>query len=176
MAGPAFSDDAVRNATGHGWDAGADRMDHKAIALWLQDEHDVPGWWAQSVTVEFERRIGRREPGQTQQGDYQVSVSRTVPSSLDGALDAWTRHVAGADGFDGVRFEREARVSRTAKWRYWRAGLADGSRISIVVGEKDDSRVVVTASHEKIPDAEAKEKWRGHWKKEMTAFTKALGH
>ena len=34
--------------------AGAQDWDHKRIARWLGGKHEVDGWWAQSVTVDYE--------------------------------------------------------------------------------------------------------------------------
>src|SRR3712207_3275274 len=65
---PRMSDDAVRRATGRGWDEwfavldawDAAEHEHKAIATWLGSEHGVPGWWAQGITVEYEKARGLR--------------------------------------------------------------------------------------------------------------------
>lgn len=172
-----MSDDAVRNATGHGWDhwfrllddAGGVDLDHKALVREVQGA-GVSGWWAQTVTVEYERRIGRRAVGETQQGDYQVAVSRTLPGSLDEVLDAWTAFMDGTDDLDDVAIVDGPVTSRTPDWRYWRAGLADGTRVNVVVGAKGERKVSLTAGHEKLPDAEAKEAWRAFWKQELDRF------
>ena len=65
-APPPVSDDAVRSATGKGWDewfaildaAGAVAWKHPDIARWVAGEFGISGWWAQSVTVGFERARG----------------------------------------------------------------------------------------------------------------------
>jgi hypothetical protein len=49
---------------------GARELPHKDIARLLQADYGVPGWWSQSVTVEYERRIGRRQKGQRQNGSF----------------------------------------------------------------------------------------------------------
>ncbi len=66
-----MSDQAVIAATGRDWSAwriyvdACDARDksHKEIARELSAA-GVPGWWAQMVTVEYERMIGRRAVGQ----------------------------------------------------------------------------------------------------------------
>src|SRR5688572_16898232 len=63
VADPDASDESIRANTGHGWDewlalidAGPGReAGHTAIATWVREENDVDGWWAQSVTVGYER-------------------------------------------------------------------------------------------------------------------------
>ena len=67
-APPPVSDEAVCKATGRGWDewfaildeAGAAGWKHPDIARWIVGEHGISSWWAQSVTVGFERARGIR--------------------------------------------------------------------------------------------------------------------
>jgi uncharacterized protein YndB with AHSA1/START domain len=81
-----MNDQAVERATGRSpgqWialirDAGKGDASHKAIADFLHEAHGVSYWWAQELTVEYERRTGRRVPGQTQDGLFQIGVSRTL--------------------------------------------------------------------------------------------------
>ena len=70
-------------------DRGARDLPHKEIARLLKDDHGVPGWWSQSVTVEYEKSIGRRETGQRQSGDFEANATRTLPVTTDEALDSW---------------------------------------------------------------------------------------
>ncbi len=86
-----MSDEAVRSKTGRTWqqwvrqlDAiGAARMPHREIAKRLHDSSEISGWWAQMVTVGYERIRGLREIGQRCDGQFQASKSKTfaVPIS-----------------------------------------------------------------------------------------------
>jgi hypothetical protein len=86
-APPPVSDEAVRKATGRGWnewftildDAGALAWKHPDIARWLAAEHGISGWWAQGVTVGFERARGLRAQHERQSG-FSLSVTKTTPS------------------------------------------------------------------------------------------------
>ncbi len=68
---------------------GARDLPHKSNARLLRGDYGVPGWWSQSVTVEYETHIGRRETGQRQSGEYEAGVARTLPVTLGAALDGW---------------------------------------------------------------------------------------
>ena len=76
-----MSDDAVREATGRGWDEwvalieewGGHGDGHGAIARWVE-EQGVDGWWAQTVTVGFERITGIRLPHQMADGTFTAGV------------------------------------------------------------------------------------------------------
>jgi hypothetical protein len=84
------SDDSARKKTGHGLDHwfavldafGAAAKGHTAAAAHLYDAHGVPGWYAQGITVAYERVHGLREMNQACNGGFQVSVTKTVPAPV----------------------------------------------------------------------------------------------
>jgi hypothetical protein len=181
-------DDALVNATGKAlgdWFAVLDGHDarelpHKDIARLLQDEYGVSGWWSQNVTVEYEKHIGRRETGQTQAGDYETTVTRTLPGDMDAVLDRWVAHVSeeGAPAaFDGVRFAGDPGISRTEKWRYWRVALADGTRVTVTISDKP--RPATNAAHpaailavtsSKLRTRDDGERWKAFWRRYLAAL------
>lgn len=85
QADPGVSDDAMRRATGKDWDdwfrildaRGSEGFSHTATAAWVATEHGIDGWWAQQVTVGYERVRGLRRRHQTSDG-FEVSVSKTL--------------------------------------------------------------------------------------------------
>lgn len=183
-----MDDTPVTRATGRGlheWFAildehGARDLPHRDIARLLSGEHGVSGWWSQNVTVEYERHIGRRDTGQTQSGDYEGTVSKTLPGRMDEVLDRWTARLSAdpaAAVFDGVAFAGEPRVSRTEKWRYWRVSLADGSRVTVTIQDKPGgpagaagpaSTLVVTSG--KLETREEAARWKTFWRAYLAGF------
>lgn len=166
-----MSDDAVKAATGRDWSgwrafldgSGAADKPHKQIASDLYAA-GMPGWWAQMVTVEYERMIGRRAVGQRCDGAYSASASRTVAGDMDAALTRWLAAVGDRANYDGVLAESVPRVSKTANWRYWKVDLKDGSRVSVTICEKAAGKATIGVGHEKIGDAEAAARWKLWWK------------
>lgn len=83
--GPRMSDEAVKAKTGKVWKewfsildrAGAKKMTHQEIAMYLHTDHEVGPWWTQMVTVTYEQERGLRDKHQRPDG-YQISVSRTI--------------------------------------------------------------------------------------------------
>lgn len=79
---PQQSDEVIRDNTGRGWDEWRELIEawpgntdgHGAVAAWLQQEHGVDGWWAQSVTVGWERISGRRLPHQMADGTFTANT------------------------------------------------------------------------------------------------------
>jgi Domain of unknown function (DUF4287) len=153
---------------------GARDLPHKDIARLLQEDYGVPGWWSQSVTVEYEKRIGRRETGQRQSGDYEAAVTRTLPVTMDAALDSWLARLPASgpqSAFDGVAFAGEPSTSRTEKRRYWRVGLADGSRVTVYFSAKPDGKgAQVTVQHGKLAGRQEVDRWKAFWKAYLQAF------
>ena len=173
-----MDDAAVTKATGKAlgdWFAvlderGARALPHIDIARILRDEHAVPGWWSQMVTVEYERHIGRRETGQSQGGDYTASRSRTLPGAPDEVLARWLERLRADAAFDGVPFGGEPAVSRTEKWRYWRVKLADGSKVTVTVTAKagkagggGGAASLLGVGHEKLGTKADAERWKAFW-------------
>jgi hypothetical protein len=165
-----FSDAAYRKATGKTWPQwrrvlramGADKLPHAEIAARLVDVHSVAGWWAQSITVAFERAIGRRQVGEIA-GGFAAAASKTLAGSKDKALASWQKLVGRRRAFNGVAFAKPPSVRRTPKWRYWRVTLADGSRVIVGIGAKADGKAILGLSHEKLPDARAARRWKVFW-------------
>jgi hypothetical protein len=119
-----MGDDALVAATGRNWDqwfailddAGAVGWRHPVIARWLQEEHGVPPWWCQGITVGFEQARGIRLPGQRQDGLFEVSASATFPLGQDQALDAVVEAVTAGIGAPPASESRQAKYI-TARWK-----------------------------------------------------------
>jgi hypothetical protein len=100
------SDAKSLEKTGHGLDHWFDVLDrfgavekgHSAAARHLYEEHHVNGWYAQGITVAYERARGLRAVNQRCDGEYEVSVSKVMT----------------ADAADVVRALTDAR--RRARW------------------------------------------------------------
>jgi hypothetical protein len=90
------SDAKIKEATGKKWDqwfsildrGGARDKKHGEIARFLTDTHDVEGWWAQSITVGYERARGMRLKYQQSDG-FTISASKTIAVPLDVLFDAF---------------------------------------------------------------------------------------
>jgi hypothetical protein len=166
-----ISDKAIERSTGDSWNTWLDRLDkmgasnlpHKEIAAKLISEYQVTGWWAQSLTVRYEQVIGRRQPGQSNAGDFSVSVSKTLDGSLDDGLHWWLKKVQARTEFNGVPIISSS-TTDTEKWRHYRAALKDGSRVIVGIYAKTPKKAGFGLQHDKLPTAEAAEAWRAYWK------------
>jgi hypothetical protein len=166
----------IENSTGKTWidwlkffdSIGAKNLLHKDIALKVS-EHlagsiSSPGWWAQNVTVAYEQHIGRRMPGQSSDGSYEVSVTKTLDGTLDEAFGWWLDKVYGSNELAGVSFSNEPKISKTDKWRHWRVSLADGSKIVVSTMQKAPVKALLSVTSQKLSSSDEVEKLRSYWK------------
>jgi hypothetical protein len=170
-------DAAAVKATGKAWrewfaileERGARSLPHAHIARMLHEDYGVSGWWSQSVTVAYEKEIGRRETGRRGERDYTASTSRTLRGGLDEVFDRWLALVRRVDALDGVPLVADPTVSRTAKWRYWRAGLSDGSKVTVTVSAKPSGEsCTLGLEHGKLAGRPEADRWRAFWKGYLT--------
>lgn len=166
---------AIATATHRAWDdwikrlsdAGAEQLDHTAIAALavelMPESVEQKEWWAQGVAIAFEQHTGLRVPGQGRDGRFRLSVSRTVPGDMDATMLAWTGIVEGRSEFGGVAVASGPTATGSERWRYWKASLADGSRVALNISEKQ-GKSAVALEHTVLDSPEAIERWRPIWK------------
>ena len=167
---------AIAKATNRPWDkwitaldaAGARKMNHRDIAkqaLKLMPESvEQKEWWAQGVAIAYEQHAGLRVPGQTSTGSFQTSTSKTFPGDKDAALKAWLDLVSTRTEFNGIDIVEAASTSETAKWRYWRVQLVDGSRVNVDISDKPHGKASIAVEHTKLSSSDDIETWRPYWK------------
>jgi hypothetical protein len=168
-----MNDDAVKSKTGKTlseWfrildDLGAKKLPHKEIVKHLHEKENVPGWWCQMVTVEYERARGLRELHQKSSGEFAASASRTLDAPLSKVYEAW------ADETQRSRWlpKGNIQVTTATKNKYFRAAW-DGNKSRINVGfyAKGTDRCQVALDHEKLRSAAECAKMKKHW---HAAFT-----
>src|SRR6185503_6538370 len=124
-----ISDDAVKKATGKTWKEwfslldkqNAQKLAHRDIAQLLNRKHLDSQWWAQMVTVVYERARGLRELHQTADG-FVANVSKTFNVSLDKLYDAWRDAASRADWLA----EQGIEVTRSSVNKSMRLAWSDG--------------------------------------------------
>jgi hypothetical protein len=169
---PETSDEAIRVGTGRGWDEWCDLIDtwpgrsegHTAIAQFLQLTYEISGWWAQGVTVGYERITGLRLPHQMADGSFTVSKSRTI--AIDAAdLRAMLLSDDGRrDLFPDVATELRSRSTAKSV----RIAIGPGSALFTLDPAKN-GRTKLTVTHEKLPTLDAVEEWKFYWSEWLNA-------
>ncbi|MEU7068558.1 hypothetical protein AB0B30_03050 [Streptomyces narbonensis] len=174
-----LSDEALTASTGRGWAAWFARLDawggttrtHTEIARHLVEAEGLNGWHAQSVAVGYEQERGLREVGQSCDGDWQASASRTVNAPAARVTEAFVDEALRRrwlpDGDFDVRTHRPGK-SLTADWE------GATSRISVYLTPKGGARTQVGLGHTKLPDADAVVAYKEFWRARLTDLKNLL--
>lgn len=173
-AEPEMPDDSVREATGRGWDEWCDVIEawpghvdgHAAVAAWVYEQNDITHWWAQGVTVGWERITGRRLPNQMSDGTFTAGKTKTVRVDAQELRAALLDDDERADLFPG--HETTLRSKPTSK--SLRIAFEEGTAL-FTLTPKPDGRTTVNVSHERLPDLDAVSKWKFHWTDWLDALT-----
>lgn len=149
---------------------GATERRHADIARWLAEEHGVPGWWTQSITVAYERARGMRATHQMSDG-FSVGVTRTIGVVPEAALAAFTEPAVRERWLPGVDVRRRpTRAEGTARFDW----PDPPSRLVVTVGPKDTGRTVVSVQHERLPDADAAARAKAAWRERLGVLKELL--
>ena len=164
------SNESVKARTGKDWPgwfelldrAGAEKLGHTATAQLLVKKHGVPGWWAQNVTVEYERARGLRERHQGTSG-YKVAVTKTIATSLANLYEATANASLRRRWFPRGAFE----VSSQTRNKYFRGPWKTSSRLEVGFYSKGTGKAQIALQVSRLPSQADVEKTRGTWKKAL---------
>jgi hypothetical protein len=161
------SDDKVADVTGKKWDTwfaildrwGAGERAHGETAAHLMAEHAVPGWWAQAITMWYQRSRGLRLKHQQADG-FTVYASKAIAVAPEFLFDAFvnpeSRQGWLADGSMSLR---------TAQ--------PDGStRVNVSFDGKGPVKTTVAVAHERLADPDEAELAKAAWRERLTALKK----
>lgn len=178
ISGQRFSDEALARRTDRAWDEWFELIDewggtnhtHAEIARWLETEHEVEGWWAQTITVGYEQARGMRVPGQMADGKFSANASKTVNVSADQAFQAF------ADEALRTQWLPDAELTPTTvnPPKSFRAEWEDGTRIAVWLTSKGDDKTGVSLQHEKLPDADTAGEMKAYWRERLNALKAML--
>ncbi len=173
--GEHISDEAVDKATGRNWaewmkvldKVGAKKLEHKDIVKKLREYKGVSHWWAQTVTVEYERRRGKRKVGQTADAGYQIGVTKTLPVSNKQAWNLLMGAVgkklwAGKGVKIKIRTQKQGEYVRMT-WELSALKAPTVLQLRVTSGESGKG-TAISFHQEKLSSGVEREKMKKHWK------------
>ena len=169
-----MSDDAVRNKTGKDWKGwvqaldslGAATMKHPEIARLLHQEFDVTSWWAQTVTVGYERIKGLRETGQRRGGQYEINKSKTVPIPITTLYRAFADSRLRRKWLGDVDITvKKNNVNKSVRWLW-----EDGTPVEVYFWEKGPEKAQAQLQHRELSSKSAADKVRAEWGERFDAL------
>ena len=172
------SDETITRGSGKSWDEwfgildswGANERNHTEIARFVQEEYEVPGWWAQTVTVGYERGRGMRRVNERPNGFY-VGVSKTLPIGVKQLFEEFTDTRKRNRWLEaGTLRTRTSQPGKSARFDF-----RDGeSRMHAYFVSKGRSKASIHVQHERLSDEEAVEEMRAFWKERLTELAKRV--
>ena len=171
---PGMSDAKIREGSGKTWDEwlrildelGAADRTHRDIARYVRDELGVNGWWAQTVTVGYERARGMRARNETARG-FEVGVQKTMNVPADRLLAAFTRSRRRDRWLESGTLTARSTTSKRIAADF---DAADGSRVSVYLVAKSPDTTTVQITHVKLRSSAEVSKRRAFWKERLQAL------
>jgi len=173
-----MSDEKIAAKTGRTWqqwvhvlDAdGAAAMPHGRIATIVQQKYGATDWWAQAVTVGYERIKGLRARGQRRDGSYEATKSRTFNVPVSTLFDAWADDAKRRRWLDiSKAVVRTARPSKSMRLRW-----PDGTLVAVGFTAKGKAKSAVALAHTKLRDQTASRTAKEYWTARLDALTSLL--
>jgi hypothetical protein len=178
VAEPGVSDAAVQRATGKSWDEWFALLDawdgtthgHAEIARYLYETYDIDGWWAQGVTVGYERARGMRALHERPDG-FSMNASKTVPVPIERLFAAFLAADERARWLDGIELrERTSQPNKSARFDV----QPGNGRLAAYFTAKDGGKSSVALQMERLPSAEEVERWKTIWKAQLSRLATYL--
>jgi hypothetical protein len=172
------SDRAIEERTGRTWERwvraldyhGAEQMSHRDIAALVSSKYEIDGWWAQTVTVGYERIKGLRARGQRRDGTYEASKSRTFNVPVTTLFAAWADERVRRRWLNG----ESVKVRTATAPKSMRLDWTDRSIIAVGFIAKGESKSSVAVQHTKLPDRATADRLKEYWSERLDALGEVL--
>lgn len=175
---PGMSEEALHRNTGKTWEEwfalldawGAAERTHTEIARHLSEAHDIDGWWAQGVTVGYERARGLRQRHQRPDG-FSVNASKTVAAPLTRLYAALLDESLRDQWLDsGTLRLRTSQPERSARFDV----VASGTLLTATFVDKGETKSTVQLQELKLPAADEVEPRKAFWKASLDRLAALL--
>ena len=174
------TDAKIRERTGHGWEEWFDLLDewgapertHREIARWVAERQGLEplAWNVQAVVGSYERARRGRAVGQHPDG-FRAGASKTVAVPVERLFDAFVEPAKRRRWLpDGELRTRTATKPRSARFDW----DGDGTRVHVTFTGKGSDKSTVTISHERLADAQERDRMKSYWRERTAALKQEL--
>jgi hypothetical protein len=173
------SDAILKEKTGCTWERWVKALDqaeayawpHRDIAKHVHEKYKVPGWWAQTVTVGYERIKGLRAVGQRRDGGFEANKSKTFAVPLARLYGAFHNARTRARWLPGV----DLTVRTATRGKSMRITWPDGTSVVVGFTRLAPAKSQVALQHGKLPDRAAVMRVKEYWAERLNALQEVLG-
>jgi hypothetical protein len=171
VAEPGVSDAAVQRATGKSWDAWFTLLDawqgtshtHAEIARHLYETYGIDGWWAQSVTVGYERARGMRALHERPDG-FSMNASKTFPVPVERLFAAFVDPDERERWLEAVELrDRTSQPHKSARFDI----LPGETRLAVTFVAKGPRKAAAQLQQDRLGSAEEVARWKTLWKEQL---------
>jgi hypothetical protein len=172
------SDAILKERTGCTWNRWVKALDqekaytweHREIAKYVSEKYKIQGWWAQTLTVGYERIKGLRATGQRRDGSFEANKSKTfavpLPELYHAFHDSRTRRM----WLPGV----DLTVRTATRDKSVRITWPDRTSVEVGFLSKGPAKSLVAIQHGKLPDKAAAVQVKKYWAERLTTLEQIL--
>ena len=172
------SDATLKAKTGCTWERWVKALDraqahtwpHPKIAEYVHTKYKVPGWWAQTVTVGYERIKGLRAIGQRRDGSFDASKSKTFAVPLARLYGAFEDARMRARWLPGV----DLTIRTATREKSMRITWPDRTSVDVGFARRGPAKSQVQLQHGKLPDPAAATRVKQYWAERLGALADVL--
>jgi hypothetical protein len=172
------SDAIIKERTGCTWERWVKALDHAQAYTWthreiakhVHEKYKVPGWWAQGVTVGYERIKGLRAVGQRRDGSFEATKSRTFSVPLVRLYRAFHDARTRARWLPGV----DLTVRTATRGKSMRITWPDRTSVAVGFASRGTGKSQVAVQHEKLADRAAAARMKLYWGERFDALGDVL--
>jgi hypothetical protein len=173
-----MSDASIKARTGCTWERWATALDyvhadtwpHREIATYVVEKYKISGWWAQTVTVGYERIKGLRAIGQRRGGGFEASKSRVMAVPIGRLYRSFSDARSRARWLPGVKLT----VRSATQFKYMRLLWPDRTLVQIGFIRKGPKKSQVAIQHGSLPDRQSATRIKEFWAERLAALERAL--
>src|SRR5215218_10654818 len=171
VAEPSVSDAAVQRATGKSWDEWFALLDawhgtthnHTEIARHVYETYGIDGWWAQNVTVGYERARGMRALHERPDG-FSMNASKTFPVPVERLFAAFVEQDERERWLEAVELRpRTSQPPRSARFDV----LPGETRLAVTFVSKGPQKAAAQLQQDRLASAEDVARWKALWKEQL---------
>jgi uncharacterized protein YndB with AHSA1/START domain len=172
-----MSDAAIEKRTGCKWEKwvwaldykGADGWSHRAIADYVSKAYKTGDWWAQAVTVGYERIKGLRNIGQRRGGNYEANKSKTIAAPAARVSRAFTDSRLRCKWLPGV----PVTIRKNTPGKSVRMTWQDGTSVEVWLTAKG-AKTATAVTHTKLAGKEDSEARKRYWDDKLKTLASLL--
>ena len=178
VAEPGVSDAAVQRATGKRWDEWFALLDawqgtthnHTEIARHVYETYGIDGWWAQSVTVGYERARGMRALHERPDG-FSGNARKTFPVSVERLFAAFVEPDERERWLEGIELRnRTSQANTSARFDV----LPENGRLAVTFVAKGPDKSAAQLQQERLADANEVVRWKALWQEQLVRLASYL--